>query len=148
MLARAVVDRQLGDPVPAVVREHGDEAMQLAVEPQALHDLRAVGLQPAVQVVQPQPGDAARDPVEDLRGEAAAERVAAVGLPAGDEVESLVELRQQPRDLGRIVLEVGVDRDDDFALGVREPGREGGGLAEVAAQADDPHVVAVRRGSA
>ncbi len=72
VLARAVVDRQLGDAEAAVVREHGDEAVQLAVEPQALHDLGAVGLEAAVQVVQAQPGDAAGDPVEDLRREAAA----------------------------------------------------------------------------
>ena len=32
VLPRAVVDRQLGDAVPALVREHRDEAMQLAVE--------------------------------------------------------------------------------------------------------------------
>ena len=35
VLARPVVDRQLGDPVAAVVREHRDEAVQLAVEAQA-----------------------------------------------------------------------------------------------------------------
>jgi hypothetical protein len=46
--------------------EHGYEAMQLAVEQKALDDLRPVGLEAAVQVVQPQPGDAARDPVEEL----------------------------------------------------------------------------------
>ena len=71
----------------------------------------------------------------------AAERVAPVGLPAGNEVESLVELCQQSRYLPWIVLEVGVDGHDDFALGVREPGREGGRLAEISSQADDPHVV-------
>ena len=42
-------------------------------------------------------------------------RVAPPRLPAGDEVEALVELREQPRDLRRIVLQIRVDRDDDFA---------------------------------
>ncbi len=37
-------------------------------------------------------------------------------LPAGDEVEALVELGEQPRDLGRIVLTVAVHRHDDVAL--------------------------------
>ena len=35
VLARPVVDRQLGDAEAAVVREHRDEAVQLAVEAQA-----------------------------------------------------------------------------------------------------------------
>ena len=61
-------------------------------------------------------------------------------LPARDEVEALVELREQARDLGRVVLQVAVDRDDDVAARLRESGRERGGLAEVPAQPDDPHV--------
>ena len=67
-------------------------------------------------------------------------RVAPLRLPARDEVEALVQLCEQARDLARVVLEVAVDRDDDLALGVREPGGEGGRLAEVAAQADDLRV--------
>ena len=138
---RAVVDGQLGDAEAAVVREDRDEAVQLAVERHALHDLGAVGLEPAVHVVQPQAGDAAGDRVEDARDDAPSpERVAALRFPARDEVEALVQLREQARDLARVVLEVAVDRDDDLALGVREPGGERGRLAEVAAQADDLRV--------
>jgi hypothetical protein len=90
--------------------------------------------------VQAQAGDAAGDPVEDLRRDAACERVAALRLPAADEVEALVELGQQPRDLRRIVLEVGVDRHDHVALGVREARRQGCRLAEVPAQPDHADV--------
>ena len=71
-----------------------------------------------------------------FEGTRRAERVAALRLPAADEVEALVELGQQPRDLGRVVLEVGVDRHDDVALGVREARRQRRCLAEVPAQAD------------
>ena len=46
-------------------------------------------------------------------------RVAAPRLPPGDEVEPLVELREQARDLGRVVLTVAVDRDDDVAARLR-----------------------------
>ena len=106
-----------------------------------MHDLGAVGLEPAVHVVQAEAGDPAGDRVEDPRRHPAAERVAPLRLPAGDEVEALVELGEQARDLGRVVLEVAVDRDDDVALGLREPGRERGRLAEVAPQPDDAHVV-------
>ena len=99
--------------VAPVVGQHRDVAVQLAVELHALHDLRAVGLEPAVHVVEAHARDRARDRVEDLRRDAARQRVAALRLPAGDEVEALVELRQQARDLGRVVLQVAVDRDDD-----------------------------------
>ena len=72
---------------------------------------------------------------------AARERVAPLRLPAGDQVEALVELREQPRDLGRIVLEVAVDRDDGLAARLVEAGHERRGLAEVAAKADDADVL-------
>ena len=90
--------------------------------------------------MQPQAGNAARHPVEDPRERAPGERVAAMGLPAGDEVEALVELRKQPRNLGRVVLQVGVDGYDDVAFRVLEPCRERCCLAEVAPQPDDAHV--------
>src|SRR5436309_2964513 len=44
---------------------------------------------------------------------------------------------EEPRDVARIVLQVGVDRDDDPAARVLDAGGEGGGLAVVARQADD-----------
>ena len=62
VLARPVVDGQLGDAVAAVVGEHGDVAVELAVELHALDDLGAVGLEPAVHVVQPHARDLARRP--------------------------------------------------------------------------------------
>ena len=61
VLARPVVDGQLRDAEAAVVREHGDEPVQLAVDAQAAHDLGSVGLEAAVEVVQPQPREAAGD---------------------------------------------------------------------------------------
>ena len=45
------------------------------------------------------------------------------------------------RDLGRIVLLVAVDRDDDGAACLGEARGERGRLAEVPAQPHDPHVV-------
>jgi hypothetical protein len=91
--------------------------------------------------VQAQTRDAPRHPVEDLRRDTPGERVAAPCLPAADQVEPLVQLREQARNLGRVVLEVGVDGDDDVAVGVCEAGRERRRLAEVLAQADDANVV-------
>ena len=47
-----------------------------------------------------------------------------------------VELVEEAGDLGGVVLEVGVEGEDDVASGGLEAGGEGGGLAEVAAEAD------------
>ena len=77
-------------------------------------------------------------------GNPSRQRVAPLRLPARDEVEALVELREQPRDLGGIVLKVAVDRDDDVALGFLEAGLQRGGLAEVAPEPDDAHLVVLR----
>ena len=107
-------------------------------------DLCPVGLQPAVHVVQLQARDAPADGVEDPGQDSASQRIAPLRLPAGDEIEPLVELGEQARDLGRVVLEVAVDRHHRLALGLRETGGEGGGLAEVPPQADDAGVVRVR----
>ena len=50
--------------------------------------------------------------------------VTALVLPARDQVESLVELREQRGDLGRVVLEIGIDGDHDVAGDVGKTGRE------------------------
>ena len=114
--------------------------MELAVQANAAQSLRTVGLQSAVDVVQSNPGDHRRRPVEHPRQKAARPRIVSPGLPAGDEIVALVELGEQLRDLGRIVLEIGIDRHDDVSLGLEESGLESGGLAEVAAQVYDDHV--------
>ncbi len=77
-------------------------------------------------------------------GIASGQRVAPLRLPARDEVEALVELREQARDLGRVVLEVAVDRDDDVALRLLEARLQRRRLAEVPPQPDDAHVVVSR----
>src|SRR6266536_1763755 len=104
--------------------------MQLAVENEAARDFPAVSLEAAVHVVQAKPGHPAGDPVEELRRDAARQRVAAPRFPTRHEVEAFLELREQARNLGRIVLEVAVDRDDAVARGLRESGSERGGFAE------------------
>src|SRR6266511_1614320 len=144
VLPRPVIHRELRDAVPLLVGEDGDEPVQLSVEHEAAHDLCPVRLEAAVHVVPPQTGHPAGDPVEELRRDAARERVSAPRLPAGDEIEALLQLREQARDLGRIVLQVAVDRDDELARRLREARRERGGLAEVAAQPHHAHVVLAR----
>ena len=64
-----------------------------------------------------------------------------MGLPARNEVEALVELDEQAGNLRGIVLEIGVDRDDDLAAGLTETRRQRRGLPEVAAQPDNANVL-------
>ena len=54
-----------------------------------------------------------------------------------DVVVALVHLGQEEGGVGGIVLEVGVQGDDDLAAGAVETGRKRRRLAEVPAQADD-----------
>ncbi len=90
--------------------------------------------------MQSQAGKAAGDGVEDPRREPAPEGISPPRLPAGDEVEPFVELRQEAWDLGRVVLQIAVDRDHELTLRLLEPRLESGRLAEVPSQAHDANV--------
>ena len=59
--------------------------------------------------------------------------------PAAHDVVALVDLRQQPRDVVRVVLQVAVHGDDDVAAAVVDPGLDCRRLAEVAAKRDHAH---------
>ena len=87
--------------------------MHLAVQARLAHDRRAVRLQGAAVVVEADAGHAADEPVRDPRRQLAGEAVLPVLPPAADDVVALVELLEQPPDVGRVVLEVAVHRDDD-----------------------------------
>jgi hypothetical protein len=141
VLPRAMIHREFRDPVPAVVSEHGDVAMELAVEVEPLENLGTVCLETAVHVVQADPRDPARHGVEELRRNAACQGIAPLGLPARHEVVPLVEPGEEPWNLGRIVLEVAVDRHDDGPLGLPEPGVERRSLAEVPSEAHCANIV-------
>ena len=91
--------------------------------------------------MEPYAREGARDAVEEPREQTARERILSARLPPGDEVEALVELGQEPRNLGGVVLKIAVDRDDDVAACLVEAGDERGRLAEVSAQADDSDVM-------
>src|SRR5207247_7801935 len=104
---------------------------KLAVQRQPADDRRAIRLEAAVHVVQMYAGDEANAGVEHPREGPPGHRVATLRLPAGDEVEALLELGEQVRDLGRVVLEVPVHGHDHLAVRVSEAGGQRRGLAEV-----------------
>ena len=59
---------------------------------------------------------------------------AAVLAPAADQVVAFVEFGEQHRDVGRVVLHVRIEQDDDVTFRVVDPGGNGGSLTEVATE--------------
>ena len=112
--------------------------------------LGAERLQRAAVVADRHAGDLADQPVGDARGNLARDQlVLAVVAPADDEVEAGVDLLQQQRDVGRIVLQVAVHGDEHFAVRVLDARRHRRRLAVVAAELDDaqPRIAACERRS-
>ena len=133
-----MIDLDLGDGHPDLAGDGRDEAVQLAVELDILDHLAAEHLERAAVVVEPDPGDAGDQPVGDGRGDAAGqETVPPLPPPAADDVIALLDLGDEKRDVVGIVLQVGVQADDDVAAGVVEAGDQGRRLAEIFPQADD-----------
>jgi hypothetical protein len=82
-------------------------------------------------------------PVRHLRGQQTLDRiVVALLAPAADHVVTLVELRDERRDVRRVVLQVRVQGNDHVAPGVRETRAQGSGLPEVPSETDhaDPWI--------
>jgi hypothetical protein len=132
-----MVDRDLRDAKSTVRREDGDEAVELPVEAYPLQNLGAIRLQPAVDVVKPYAGDDCGRPVEHPREESPRERVVPPRFPARYEIEPLVELGEQLRNLRGVVLEIGVDRHDDVTVRFEKAGLERRRLAEVPTEVHD-----------
>ncbi len=130
---------QFGHLEAARVGQRGYEAMKLALQPDLVHDVGAVGLQAAVVIVQAHARRPAHDGVEHATRYEAPPGIVAFTLPAAHQIVALVEYRQQPRQLCRIVLQVGVHRHDGSALRCAEAGGQGGRLAEVPAQPQAAH---------
>ena len=137
-----MVDDDFGDLGAVPLRVDGEEAVHLAIEPDALDDLAPIRLQRAAEVVQAHAAHEGDEAVgHDARGVALDGVVLAVLAPAAHDVEALFELGEQERDVGGVVLEVAIHRDDDVTAGEIEASHHRGGLAEIAAEMDDLHAL-------
>ena len=105
----------LADPEAPGMRQHRDEPVQLAIDADLTQHLAAVELEPAVMIVQAAAGQTADHPVEDAAGIDLVPGVVPGLLPAADHVIALVELCEEQGDLGRVVLKVAVEREDQVA---------------------------------
>ena len=99
----------------------------------------SIQLETAVVVVQAAAAHAADHPVENPAGINLVPGIVARLLPAADHIVSLFELGEKAGNLGRVVLEIAVERENQFAPARLEPRREGRRLAKVAAKPDRPH---------
>ena len=71
-------------------------------------------------------------------------RVVTPFLPSADHVVALVQHGQQLGNLVRIILQVGIERQDKVAASRRDPSTECRRLAEVPPKTDPPHLRVAR----
>ena len=115
----------------------GNEAVEFAVEVDVLEDFGAVGFEGGAEIAEVHAAGLGHQPVGDARRNLAHDGVIhAMFAPAAGDVVALVDFFEQRGNVLGAVLQVAIHGDDDVALGFVEAGRERGGLAEVAAQAD------------
>ena len=138
MAARPVMDLDLSDRNTHVAGDGRDEAMELAVELDALDNLSAEGFQGAPVIMELDSRQPGNQPVSDERREPARkEPVLSILAPSADDVEAVLDLRQEKGDIPGAVLEVSVEADDDLSFGVVEASRKSGRLAEILSQPDE-----------
>jgi hypothetical protein len=123
-----VVDVHLEHAAAVESDQGGDEAMGAVEEGHGLETPGAADLQPTAGVCDRKPGDPRRHRVRDAGREPAEPAVAAVAADADHAVPGRRrgEAGQHPRDVGRIVLQVGIEQHDHLARGLRDAGPQGG----------------------
>jgi len=138
-LARPVLDDQLAHTKPTGLGQNRHKAVQLAVQPHLVEHLAAIALHAAVVIVEDDPGRDPHHPVERPRRQHLGPGIVADLLPAADHVHALVHSGQEAGDFVGVVLEVGVQGEDQLAAGVGKPSAQGRRLPEVAAEPNPPH---------
>ena len=98
-----VADRDLGDAVSTRRGEDRNETMVIALEVKSPGDFGAHGLETTVDVLQPQPKKTRGEPVVDFGGPALVPGILPIRLPSTNQVEALIQCRQESRDFRRIV---------------------------------------------
>src|SRR5579863_9402490 len=115
----------------------GDIAVHFAIDLDALDHLVAVGLETAIEIVQPDLTDPGGGPVEEFGRNGLGDRVMAYFLPAAHHI--VVILEDHPAQLGdliRAVLHIGVHRDHHDATRGLEPLVQRGRFAIIALEPD------------
>ena len=83
--------------------------MQFAIELQILDHLTPVGFERRSKIMEIDTADFREQPIRDAARQLPREpRIAALVTPAAHHIESFIQLRDEPRDLCRIVLEIAI----------------------------------------
>ena len=120
--------------------QYGNETMQFAVDLHLTSHLGAEQFQAAVVIVQVQSGQTADQPVEDFAGIDFVPWIEASLFPSVDDIEARVDLFQQHWEFRRIVLQIGVEHQNQITMSRLHAGRQSSRLAEVATQPNSRHV--------
>ena len=132
---------QLGHSAADPRGEDREESVHVTVEAHVLDDLAPVRLERAAEVVERHPADLSDQEVCRVRRQAPREpEIVPAAPPSRDHVVRIAERLEQPRDVTRIVLHVGVQGDEDRVARMSEPRRQRRRLAEVLPQPDQAHV--------
>ncbi len=110
-----MIDRNFANFESVPVQQNRDESVQLTIQRQIFHGFIAIRLKPAIEVIQFDSADAADDAIEKLRWQGLVDRVMANMFPPRDNVITLGEFCQEIWDLGRVILEISVHRENDIA---------------------------------
>ena len=136
----------LGHPPADPCGEHRQEPVHVPVKAHVLDDLAPVGLERTAEVVEGHTADRSDQEVRHVRRHAPREpEVVPLSAPPRHHIVRVAESLEQPWNVAGIVLEVGVERDENRMARMGEPRREGGRLAEVLAQPDQAHVRVLSR---
>ena len=69
--------------------------------------------------------------IGDAAGDSFHHRISALGAIAADQISTARDFPEQPRNVGRIILQIAVDKDDDLAARGLQAGVEGRALASI-----------------
>src|SRR6185369_12081811 len=136
--AREVLDRNFRDRRTRPAGECRNKPMQLSVELQLFDHLATISLECRPEVMQLQTTQFRHQPICDAAGKSSRDpSILPLITPAADNVVAFAEFRDECRDLGGIVLEIAVHRNDDFTAREVEPSLQSGSLSKVLAQTDN-----------
>src|SRR5262249_7429347 len=134
MPARAMPDLDLAHTEAPRGGQDRNETMQFAIDADLTQHLTAIELESTIMIMQPAAGTPAHHPVEHAAGVDLVPGIVQRLLPAADDIKAFHKLRQEPRDLGRVILEIAIKCENQFSPRSLERSRECGCLTKIAPQ--------------
>src|SRR5205085_10054171 len=104
-----------------------------------------IAFEAAVMVVQPYAGENAHEPIENSRGADLMPRIVTHLFPAADAIQALIDFGQETRNLAGIILQVGVERQNELATGDGKAGRQSRRLPKISPKANPADPLVGRR---